>query len=166
MGLAVIYGAVFLFGVTERPMIVSVFSGGLAILSIWLSVVDFKHYRIPDMATLGIAVLGGGAIALVDKDALALHLISATIVTAVLWVVSEVLFRRLGKEAFGLGDVKLIGASTIWVGPFGIASVILFAALGGIALVLLARDRYLRVAFGPFLALATFIVWLHGPLAI
>lgn len=160
------YAGFFLVGVSGRPLLASLFSIGLAPISIWLSVVDIKWFRIPDLATLTIAALGVVAISTLAPDLLLLHTVSAIIVGGVFWVISEVLFRLLKREAFGLGDVKLISASTIWVGPFGMTSVILFAALGAIALVALSRNRYLRVAFGPFLALSLFVVWLHGPLVI
>ena len=72
----------------------------------------------------------------------------------------------LPREAMGLGDVKLIaaiGAFTGWQGVlFTIASASVFGSVYGLA-VAAARHREWssKVAFGPFLALAS-IVWVLG----
>lgn len=80
-------------------------------------------------------------------------------------------YRRLrGRDGLGLGDAKLLAAAGAWVGPDGMSTVVLLAALGGLAVaaaLALVRRRALSggaaVAFGPYLAGAFWVVWLHGP---
>ena len=70
----------------------------------------------------------------------------------------------------GLGDAKLLGAAGVWVGLEGLSSVVLYASALALAGVLFAAvggrpaTRATRLAFGPFLALGVWIVWLRGPL--
>jgi leader peptidase (prepilin peptidase) / N-methyltransferase len=63
--------------------------------------------------------------------------------------------------------VKLFAAGGAWVGWAGLPSVLLLAALIGLAAAL-AGGRTLsavsKLPFGPALALAIWIVWLYGPL--
>lgn len=68
-----------------------------------------------------------------------------------------------GKEAMGLGDVKLMGALGLYFGLTNIIIIALVSFLLGaiISVILLAvkkgkMDQY--IAFGPFIVLATFIV--------
>ena len=80
--------------------------------------------------------------------------------------IGAIFFRLRGQEGLGLGDAKLLAAAGAWLGWQMLPSVVLVAALGGLAQVALAgrlwpagaADRSL--AFGPWLALAFFGLWL------
>ena len=69
------------------------------------------------------------------------------------------------KEGLGLGDAKLLAAAGAWLGWQMLPSVVVIAALGGLAQVTVAgrlrsnhtADRSL--ALGPWLALAFFSLW-------
>ncbi len=82
-------------------------------------------------------------------------------------------YRRLrGRDGLGLGDAKLLAAAGAWVGVEGLSSVVLLAALAALAVaavLALVRRQALAagtsVAFGPYLAGALWVVWLHGPLS-
>lgn len=73
---------------------------------------------------------------------------------------------RLGREALGLGDVKLAGAGGFWIGWQGAGPALLIACLLGLAFFAWRAWRRRRkglrpprvFAFGPALALAIFIV--------
>ncbi len=79
------------------------------------------------------------------------------------------IYRRWrGQDGLGWGDVKLAAAAGAWVGWEAMPSMILIAALFGIAAVLLRR--WLRktsmeesIPFGPALAAATWVLWLVRP---
>ena len=80
------------------------------------------------------------------------------------------LYRVLrGREGLGHGDPKLLAASGAWVGAMALPQVVLGAAVS--ALIAAAGLRLAGVPlgagsalpFGPFLALATWLVWLFGP---
>ena len=73
--------------------------------------------------------------------------------------------RRLrGREGLGLGDVKLIAAAALWVGPFGISWLVLAACVSALAMVLAMQlagqplDRATRLPFGPHIALGLAVV--------
>ena len=74
------------------------------------------------------------------------------------------LFRSLG-----LGDAKLLAASGAWVGVTGLPTVLAGAAIAGLAvagaMMLMGQrlDRHSALPFGPFLAAATWLVYLFGP---
>ena len=67
------------------------------------------------------------------------------------------------EEGLGLGDAKLFAASGTWLGLPLLPYVLLIAALGGLAWALIARAQG-RLAFGPWIALGFWCVWLaRGP---
>jgi len=80
------------------------------------------------------------------------------------------LYRRLrGREGLGGGDAKLLAASGAWLGAAALPQVILLAAVSALAAAACLRLTGIRLGihsalpFGPFLALATWILWLFGP---
>jgi leader peptidase (prepilin peptidase)/N-methyltransferase len=81
------------------------------------------------------------------------------------------LYRALrGREGLGGGDAKLLAASGAWLGAAGLPQVILLAALAALAAAGSLRLAGIRLGihsalpFGPFLALATWVLWLFGPI--
>jgi leader peptidase (prepilin peptidase)/N-methyltransferase len=81
------------------------------------------------------------------------------------------LYRRLrGREGLGLGDAKLLGAGGAWLGWQALPSVVALGAAIALALALAGAaaggklSATTRIAFGPYLALAIWVVWLYGPL--
>lgn len=79
------------------------------------------------------------------------------------------LYRRLrGRDGMGLGDAKLLAASGAWVGRQALPLVLLVAALGTLAVVLLhMRGRAARdtaVPFGPGLAVGIWLAFVQAPL--
>src|SRR5215472_5053780 len=77
------------------------------------------------------------------------------------------IYRRLrGRDGLGEGDAKLLAAAGAWVGASALPQVVLIAALAGLfaAGCLHLAGYRLRgtsaMPFGPFLAFATWIVWL------
>ncbi len=73
-----------------------------------------------------------------------------------------------GREGLGRGDAKLLAAGGAWLGWEALPWVVLLAAVLGLALALLQRARGMALTretalpFGPSLALAIWIVRLHG----
>jgi leader peptidase (prepilin peptidase)/N-methyltransferase len=69
------------------------------------------------------------------------------------------------RDGLGLGDVKFLGAAGLWVGWQGLAPLLLAAAATALTVVSVgalagrgpAPDE--RLPFGPYLALATILVW-------
>lgn len=133
---------------------------------IWISVVDAERFEIPDLAVL-ILILGGGVVALWDRsdvDWLDL-LLGATAWPALFWTAAEVFRRRRGYDGLGFGDVKLVAGLGVWLGFAAMVQVVLASAIAGIVFLLGARiatrtETHSAVAFGPFLCLSAWMIWL------
>jgi leader peptidase (prepilin peptidase)/N-methyltransferase len=88
---------------------------------------------------------------------------------AALALIASVYRRVRGREGLGLGDAKLLAAAGAWLGWHGLPSVVLIAAVSALAVALAAASGggklawTSRIAFGPHLALAFWLVWLFGP---
>jgi leader peptidase (prepilin peptidase)/N-methyltransferase len=137
-----------------------------------LAVIDWRHYWLPDALTLPLIPAGLAVIWAIDPARLGAHLIGA-VAGWVAFAALAWLYRRLrGREGLGGGDAKLLGAAGAWLGWPALPSIVLVAAGAGLALALaraaggtkLAAKE--RIAFGPYLALAIWLVWLLGPLEI
>ncbi|MGJ8628521.1 MAG: prepilin peptidase [Sulfitobacter sp.] len=133
-----------------------------------VSTVDYRTNRIPDFCSFSLGALG---VWFTYDTMLVLHLAAAISLGLLLWAASEWYFRAHAIEALGLGDVKLIVALTIWLGPERLAIMLFLASTAGIAVVLLhhaknalgfsetlpSSDAKLAVPFGPFLAYSFFL---------
>ena len=132
-----------------------------------LAWIDWDHLRLPDALTLPLLALGLLATWWLDPDAAADHALAA--VTGYLAFRGIALAYRMlrRREGLGEGDAKLIAAAGAWVGLAGLPTVTLAAAL--IALSTTLAQRLFRrpaadtpIPFGPYLALATWLVRLYG----
>ena len=145
-----------------------------ALLGWWLLTlgwIDLRSWRLPDVLTLPLIVLGLIAGWLFAPDELIDRAIGAVAGYFSLWLVAYCYRRLRGREGLGLGDAKLLAAGGAWVGASGLPSVV---AGGAIAALLVAAGLMLTGArvgrtsalpFGPFLAAAIWAVWLFGPFA-
>ena len=135
-----------------------------------LGAIDWRTGLLPDVLTLPLAVVGLGVAYAVEPSVLLGHVIGAAAGFAVFAALAEIYRRLRGRDGLGLGDAKLLGASGAWLGWSALPTVVLYAAFIGLALVLARRARGQplqaadRLAFGPALAAATWLVWLYGPL--
>ncbi|WP_299695276.1 A24 family peptidase [uncultured Tateyamaria sp.] len=137
-----------------------------ALLLVWISCRDFAIFEVPDLAAVLLMASGIG---------LAFDWVWA-LVGAMVWAGVFLLVQRgaqlaMGRPALGLGDVKLIAGVGAWLGPVAPIYVTLFASLGAIAALLaltaLRREKIgdlagTGIAFGPFLCLSAWAVWLRG----
>lgn len=169
--LILFYGTIALTSPVRQMPFVLAMTLVLAGLLIWLSVVDFCRFEIPDSATLAIAGLGILAILSLVPAQVVFHLFAAALGFLLFWGIGELIFRVTRQEGLGIGDAKLFGAAAIWVGWAGLPSLVLIASLTGIFFAILKRIRQSgeydrRIPFGPFLSLALFLVWLYGPIQI
>jgi leader peptidase (prepilin peptidase)/N-methyltransferase len=137
---------------------------GWALLTVaWI---DVEHLLLPDALTLPLIIAGLVIGFFCGPEAFQARLWGA--------LSGYVTFRGLAwtyhqlrdHDGLGGGDAKLAAAAGAWVGWQMLPSVVLLAALSGLAwvccLALCGRrvGRLTILPFGPFLALATWIVWL------
>ncbi len=132
-----------------------------------LAGIDLRTQLLPDQLTLPLLWLG--LIASVDslylptKPALLGVIAGYVSLWSVWW-----LFKQLtGKEGMGHGDFKLLAALGAWVGLQGILPTVLLsslvgAILGSIWLAAKGRDRATPIPFGPYLAIAGWLVFFWG----
>ena len=149
---------------------------GPAVLLGWwliaLAAADARSLVLPDALTLPLIVAGLAVTYAIAPEAILHHALGAVAGFAVLALVALAYRRLRGREGIGLGDAKLAAAAGAWVSWTGLPGVLLIAAVLGLTAALLARAAGRRltatteVPFGPWLCLATWIVWVHGPLAL
>lgn len=132
----------------------------------WAATVDFERLILPDVLTLGLVVVGL-CLALTNGIEPARPYIIGSIVgyaglAGIAW-----LYRLVRKRpGLGLGDAKLFAAAGAWLGwqalPFAIliASSACLALVGTTAFVRQQPVTRAHVAFGPYLALAIWVIWI------
>lgn len=166
-GLAVLAAAVALwrFGPTPEAVAAAV----LLFFLIALAAIDAETGFLPDALTfpligLGLATAGLG-------PGLTAALIGGLVGGGGLWLLSHGYGVVRGRQGLGGGDIKLVCAAGVWLGPFALPMVLLLASLGGLAVAFIQiargereRDLGTELRFGPFLAAATAAVLLLGGL--
>jgi leader peptidase (prepilin peptidase)/N-methyltransferase len=135
-----------------------------------LSAIDLRQYRLPDWLTLPLTALGPCVAWWSGTIPVWWSIVSAALGFGMLAGIAHVYRAVRGRAGLGLGDAKLLGASGAWLGAEGLPTVLLWATAAALACVLVARWRgsqlsgSTRLPFGPFLAFATWLVWLYGPI--
>ena len=132
--------------------------------------IDLRCWLLLDALTLPLIIAGLAAAFLFDPDQLTDRALGAALGYLSLTAIAT-LYRALrGREGLGGGDAKLLAASGAWLGAAALPQVILLAALSALAAAGCMRLTGVRLGihsampFGPFLALATWVLWLLGPL--
>ncbi len=149
-------------------------SCGLGWTLLALAAIDHREFILPDALTLPLIPAGLAVAWLIDPATLPHHLLGAALGFGVFAVVAWLYARLRGRDGLGLGDAKLLAAAGAWVSWIGLPGVVLLAGASALAVVLAAavvRGGALpaperQLPFGPYLALATWFVWLHGPVVI
>jgi leader peptidase (prepilin peptidase) / N-methyltransferase len=131
--------------------------------------IDIRRWLLPDALTLPLIIAGLAAAAAFDPEHLTDRALGAALGYLTLRALA-VLYRILrGREGLGQGDAKLLAASGAWVGATALPQVVLGAALSALFAAACFRLAGVRLGagsalpFGPFLALATWLIWLLGP---
>lgn len=165
--------AVVLPALAGRPYWVLVAGAALCLVAVAIAVHDLTSMLIPDRYTLGLAVIA--ALALLADGATAWDLLiaaaSALAIGAGLFAISLAYGWARGFDGIGFGDVKLLAASAVLVGPWGIGLQLVLATTAALTFVVIRsvrRGRRLRattrIPFGAFLAPSAVIVWAWFPI--
>ena len=132
--------------------------------------IDLRSWLLPDAVTLPLIIAGLAAAFLFNPEQLTERALGAALGYACLVAIAALYRAWRGREGLGGGDAKLLAASGAWLGAAALPQVILFAALSALAAAACLRLAGVRLGihsalpFGPFLALATWVLWLLGPL--
>lgn len=139
----------------------------LAALLSLLSVIDFKTFRLPDVLTLSVAGIGAVMVWQLYPEDWPHHLVGGLLGYGLLFAIETGYLRLRGQAGLGRGDAKLLGALGVWIGWQGLAPSVLIASICGLTMALITQaftnNSAARIAFGPWIALGGFMVWLARP---
>lgn len=167
------------FGVTVRAVAAAAFFYLLLILS----AIDLDTRRLPNplvglCAAIGLAgalvyqLTGLPVTPLLDSQGwlsspLAGALVGAVASAGVALAIALTYAGMRKREGFGMGDVKLLGAMGLFLGPLGVLVLFLASVVGAIVGIVMASRSKEGLAkaypFGPFLAGAAVVIALYGP---
>ncbi len=154
----------------QRSAVSAALTLALAIALIALSLIDFATMRLPDVITLPLIAAGCIIVPAGNLELIGWHILAAVSGYAVFYLMAEGFRFVRGYPGMGLGDAKLLAASGAWVGLEGLPTVVFMACCIALTAVVTSNIRGMaltmktRIPFGPYLALATWIVWFLGPL--
>ena len=131
-----------------------------------LAWIDVRCWLLPDSLTLPLIIAGLAAAAAFDPEGLTDRAFGAAAGYLGLRMVALIYRALRGRDGLGGGDAKLLAAAGAWVGLRALPQVVLLAALAGLLAAACLRlsgirlDAQSAIPFGPFLALAIWLVWL------
>ncbi len=135
-----------------------------------LAVVDLRTGYLPDPAQIALA-MAGMAVAMVASPVgttWQLALLGAIINGGVFWGLRWLVSRFKGREAMGLGDVKLVAVGGLWLGPWAlpyimaIGGVLTLAGAGAVALATQKPVWRGEMPLGPGLAAGILAAYIGG----
>lgn len=147
-------------------------AGATALMLTWLliaaSAIDLEHQILPDGLTLALLWLGliiNGVFSLFATPSESI--LGAVFGYGFLWLVFHAFLLLTGKEGLGYGDFKLLAGLGAWVGWASLPLILFFASVAGtvvglITIRLKGASKDTPLAFGPYLALAGWVVLLWG----
>lgn len=130
-----------------------------------LTVIDIRHFLLPDIFTGTLALSGLVFLYWFDPGSLAAHALSGLLAFAVIAGLGEVYRRWRGHDGIGQGDAKLMAVAGIWLGPSGLGPLLLVSALLALGFLFIARicgrmiSRRTAIPFGAFLSPVMFALW-------
>jgi leader peptidase (prepilin peptidase)/N-methyltransferase len=165
-------GAIAVWSFAVLPGWLAWASCGLGWTLLTMSLIDARHFYLPNRLTLPLIPAGLAVAWAVDPDKLLGHGVGAVAGYTLVLVLAETYRRLRGREGIGMGDAKLLAAAGAWVSWQGLPSIIVLAA-GASLLVALVQAGLTRRSvmhqefpFGPYLSLAFWLVWLYGPVSL
>lgn len=125
---------------------------------------DLEGYIIPDRFIIGGIILFGLSF-IWQTDRLS-RLINGALggiaVPAVLYIIVLVIEKRLGREAMGGGDIKLLAVTGLFLGFIGNFLCLIIACVFGIITGIVSGRRDEPIPWGPSIAAAAWITYLYG----
>ncbi|WP_419456780.1 prepilin peptidase [Agrobacterium tumefaciens] len=133
--------------------------------------VDVHELRIPNGLNCALACFGAFYQILSGTGPLLLAIAVACATFFTLYAIRLLHMRVRGRIGLGLGDVKLAGASALWLEPwnlplyFFIASISALGFAGGAMLLTRFDMRTTKIPFGPFLGFSLILVLITNAIA-
>ncbi len=137
----------------------------LAALLALVTIIDLRTMRIPDVLNAAL-VVSGLAVNWILHRTIVDALVGAVAGYAAIYALNAVYRALRGGDGMGMGDAKLLAGAGAWLGWVGLPFVALLGSAVGIIFVAIQRLRgrtlHARdaLAFGPFLCVGIFVVWL------
>ncbi len=141
---------------------------GLGWTLLALAWIDWTQLLLPDVLSLPLLLVGLTLTLAWDPDQLTDHALAAMVGYLSFQCLGFGYRRLRGRDGLGGGDAKLIAAAGAWCGlaalPFVILGSAVFGLLAAMGLVLTGRGVTARtqIPFGPCIALAFWLAWLHA----
>jgi leader peptidase (prepilin peptidase) / N-methyltransferase len=106
-------------------------AGVLTAVLVALSVIDLRTGYLPDPLQIALAAAGLGVVLIGSPIEISWQfaMTGALMNGAIFWGLRWLVSRLKGREAMGFGDVKLVAAGGLWVGPFALPYIM---AAGGV----------------------------------
>ncbi len=156
-----------------QPLLPVVLYGGYFSALLAISLIDADHFIVPDVISLPLIPLGITAVALLDSFGLSSVTAPQAVLGALLGAVSMLSLAAtgrllMGREALGMGDVKLVAAIGAWQGahPTLLLCVFIASLIGSVVgisyMAIHGRQRHLKLPFGPYLCVGALSAWLLG----
>jgi leader peptidase (prepilin peptidase)/N-methyltransferase len=131
----------------------------------WAAMIDVDRFKLPDAITLPLTGFGL-LFAAMRPESLLNHLAGAVVAFSTLAIVAIIYRKVRNRDGLGMGDAKFFAAAGAWLGLPALPFVMLASATAALAWIALlgvlrreiSADR--AIAFGPFLALGFWAVWL------
>jgi leader peptidase (prepilin peptidase)/N-methyltransferase len=162
--------AIAIWAVSTVPGSLALSTAVLGWLLLALALIDWQHYMLPNLLTVPVILAGLLVATYLPALHVMDHLIGAAAGYLAFWLVSRIYRAVRHRDGLGLGDAKLIAGAGAWVGWQGLPTVVMAGAVTALMVTLLLNRHgkgtspTARVPFGPYLAFATWLVWLYGPL--
>lgn len=138
----------------------------LTVLVAAIAVVDLRQLIIPDSLNLGLAV-AGLLFQVWTEPVLPLGALLFAVLAFLVFLGLQQWFVRVrGVHGLGLGDVKMAGASALWISPWNAALYLLVTCVSALLFVFFIflrgakLEMRMKVPFGPFLGLGLLVTWL------
>jgi leader peptidase (prepilin peptidase)/N-methyltransferase len=150
-------GLIVLLAILTAPVGRAVGITILGLLMLSSAVHDWKTRKLPNDLTLAIAAIAALLSLVRSTETLLEGVISAVVSFALLEIVRRGFLWLAHKPGLGFGDVKLLSALALWT---GVATpwVVALAALVGLCAALIRPSSDGRLAFGPCIAIAAWLV--------
>lgn len=123
--------------------------------------IDLHCLRLPDVLTLPLIAAGVVLSATTGTPQIWMSVTGGIAAYVLFWTVGTVYYQKTGIDGLGLGDAKLFAASGTWLGLTLLPHVLLISSLAGLLYALIMRKTaQQRIAFGPWLALGFWVIWI------